>query len=76
MGGPIGLVQDGDAIEIDMDRRAVSLQVPAGELEARARARAPHESASENGWLAIYARVVEPMSRGAVLVQPPGNPKP
>jgi dihydroxy-acid dehydratase len=70
MGGPIGLVEDGDAIEIDMERHSVTLQVAPSELQGRAGRLVPHVPASENGWLSIYARVVEPMHKGAVLVRP------
>ncbi|MBL0142027.1 MAG: dihydroxy-acid dehydratase [Betaproteobacteria bacterium] len=75
LGGPIGLVEDGDVIRIDMERHCVTLQVPQAELEARAGRLVAHEPARENGWLSIYARVVEPMSRGAVLVRPAEGPR-
>jgi dihydroxy-acid dehydratase len=74
MGGPIGLVRDGDAIEIDMAAHRVTLQVPEAELAARRGRDAPRSPERERGWLSIYERVVEPMSRGAVLVPPRGGP--
>jgi len=70
MGGPIGLVEDGDPIVIDMERHTVSLEVPAEELDARGARVRRLPPARENGWLSIYERVVEPMSSGAVLVRP------
>lgn len=66
-GGPLALVQEADQVAIDLEARTVELEVPAEEL-ARRRAgwKAPsHEG--ERGWLGMYARLVEPLSRGAVL---------
>jgi dihydroxy-acid dehydratase len=74
MGGPIGLVRDGDAIVIDMDGHTITLEVRAAELKARRERDAPRAPARENGWLSIYERVVEPMSKGAVLVRPREGP--
>jgi dihydroxy-acid dehydratase len=70
MGGAIGLVRDGDAIVIDTDRHAVTLEIPESELAAREAGRTHRVPAAERGWLSIYGRVVEPMSKGAVLVNP------
>lgn len=70
LGGTLGLVRDGDAITIDMDAHRVTLEVPEAELAARRAARLPHEAADERGWLHIYAQVVQPITRGAVLVGP------
>ena len=70
MGGAIGLVNDGDAIVIDTEQHTVTLEVAQAELEARRECRTPRLPAPEKGWLSIYERVVEPMSKGAVLVGP------
>lgn len=69
MGGIIGLVEDGDAISIDMDTHTVTLEVSEAELTARRERLVPREPAREIGWLSIYERVVQPMSKGAVLVR-------
>jgi dihydroxy-acid dehydratase len=69
MGGPIGLARNGDAIVIDMDRHTVMLEVSPEILKARSENDAQRAPATERGWLSIYERVVEPMSRGAVLVR-------
>ena len=37
LGGPIALVEEGDPIVIDVDRKALDLDVPADELARRAR---------------------------------------
>ncbi len=66
LGGPIGLVEEGDTIVIDVDRQALDLDVPADEL-ARRRARwtapAPRYT---GGVMAKYAAQVSSASVGAV----------
>jgi dihydroxy-acid dehydratase len=66
-GGPIALVEDGDAILIDLEKRVCDLEVPETELEARrARWRAPVPQ-FDSGWLRIYRRNVGSLSKGGVL---------
>lgn len=66
-GGPIAFVENGDEIVIDVERRAVDLQVDADQLADRARRAGPWKMADESGWLSVYARTVQPLARGAVL---------
>jgi dihydroxy-acid dehydratase len=74
-GGPLSLVENGDRITIDVDRRTVDLEVSHTELaERRARRGEPVLPAS-SGYLSIYRRVVQPMSTGAVLVDPASTPQ-
>jgi dihydroxy-acid dehydratase len=70
LGGPIGLVLDGDGITIDMEAHRVTLEVGDAELEARRASGEPHRPANERGWLHIYEQVVQPITQGAVLVAP------
>jgi len=66
VGGPIGLVRDGDAITIDAQTREIRLDVAADTLaQRRDEWRAP-EPYARKGVLAKYARVVSSASRGAV----------
>jgi dihydroxy-acid dehydratase len=66
VGGPVALVRDGDPITIDADRKLLSLDVPAAELEARkGRWKAP-AARVERGVLAKYAKLVRSASEGAV----------
>ncbi len=66
LGGPIGLVEEGDSIVIDVDRKALDLDVPAYELERRrARWTAP-EPHYLGGVMAKYAALVSSASDGAV----------
>jgi dihydroxy-acid dehydratase len=66
LGGPIGLIRDGDAITIDAVKRTLELQLSATELrKRRAKWQAPKPYAT-NGVLAKYARIVSSASLGAV----------
>jgi dihydroxy-acid dehydratase len=66
VGGPIGLVRNGDRITIDARSRRVVLEVDARELARRRKAwRAPRPYA-RRGVLAKYARSVSSASLGAV----------
>ncbi len=68
-GGPLALVQNGDLVTIDVEKRAVDLEVPPDELEAR-RARMPMFGRSDEiGYLSQYQRIVQPLPKGAVLLK-------
>jgi dihydroxy-acid dehydratase len=69
-GGPLGLVEDGDTISLDVDARTIELEVPGAEL-ARRRARfSPPVAPAGCGWLSVYARSVSPLRGGATLGGP------
>jgi dihydroxy-acid dehydratase len=70
VGGPLGLVQNGDAIAIDVDERTLDLQVSEEELARRRYAQGPPSLPKSGGYLGIYRRMVQPMSTGAVLIEP------
>jgi dihydroxy-acid dehydratase len=66
VGGPLALVHDGDSITIDADKKLLTLNILAAELEARkAKWKAPPPRV-ERGVLAKYARLVRSASEGAV----------
>jgi dihydroxy-acid dehydratase len=66
LGGPIGLLRDGDAIAIDAVKRTLELKLSAAELRRRrAKWKAPKPYATQ-GVLAKYARNVSSASLGAV----------
>jgi len=70
-GGPIGLVEDGDRITLDLEGGALSWDVPADERARRkARIGPPPRRSSSSGFLRRYAALVGPASRGAVLDSP------
>lgn len=65
--GPLALVENGDLIVIDAEKRVVNLEVPQTELAARRARLQKLVSPDEKGWLSIYQRTVQPLSKGAVL---------
>jgi len=66
-GGPIGLVENGDIISIDVARRVADLEVGEDELARRRAKLTRWTSTEERGWLAIYRNLVEPVDKGRVL---------
>ncbi len=66
LGGPIGLVEEGDEIVIDVDARRLDLAVPADVLEQRRRRWAARPPRYTGGVLAKYAALVSSASEGAV----------
>jgi dihydroxy-acid dehydratase len=65
-GGPLALVRDGDLVTIDIDRRALELDVDDAELERRREAWRLPELPFEHGVFARYRRLVGSASDGAV----------
>ena len=66
-GGPIGIVKDGDLIEINIQEYAINLIVPQGEIEKRKASWKAPEPKIKHGYLARYSRLVQSAARGAVL---------
>ena len=66
IGGPIGLLRDGDIIEIDADKGTLDVKLTKAELEQRARERKPHAEEFTSGYLWKYAQQVGPARLGAV----------
>ena len=66
VGGPIGLVRNGDRIVIDARRRTLEVALPAAELKRRRAAWKPPRPYAAHGVLAKYARLVGSASQGAV----------
>lgn len=70
LGGPIAAVHEGDTIVIDVDRKAVDLEVPADEVAARLAAWSPPRPNYAGGVMAKYAALVGSASQGAVTTGP------
>jgi dihydroxy-acid dehydratase len=68
-GGPLALVENGDVIAIDVERKSVTLEVPEAALTARRAKLKPFVAKHDSGWLSIYERTVQPLSKGAVLLR-------
>ncbi|MEC9309672.1 MAG: dihydroxy-acid dehydratase [Chloroflexota bacterium] len=66
VGGPIGLVQEGDIITLDIPNRRLDLQVTEEQLEDRRKNWHPLASKYTSGVFAKYAKLVSSASEGAV----------
>ncbi|MEM8716447.1 MAG: dihydroxy-acid dehydratase, partial [Cyanobacteria bacterium P01_G01_bin.4] len=66
VGGAIALVEEGDPITIDADRRLIQIEVDDAELEKRRANWTPPTPRYTKGMLAKYAKLVSSSSLGAV----------
>jgi dihydroxy-acid dehydratase len=66
-GGPIGLVNEGDVIAIDIPKKTITLKVSPDELKRRQKTFTPKPPAIKSGYLARYAKLVTSASTGAVF---------
>ncbi len=66
VGGPIGLLQDGDMITIDADAGTISVDLSDADLAARRAQWQRRESDFTSGTLWKYAQTVGPAQKGAV----------
>ena len=66
VGGSIGLVKDGDIINMDVESRSLDVEVSEEEMEARRKVWQPPVSKYQRGVLAKYAKLVGSASTGAV----------
>jgi dihydroxy-acid dehydratase len=66
-GGPIGLVEEGDIITIDITRGTLDVKLSEQELEARRKAWKAPAPKERSGYLARYASMVSSASTGAVF---------
>ena len=76
VGGPIGLLRNGDIITIDAVRRQIRADLSAGELRRRRTAWKPRKPFATTGVLAKYAQLVGSASAGAVTGQAPAAARP
>jgi dihydroxy-acid dehydratase len=65
-GGPIGLVQDGDEITLDVEARRLDVALSDEELARRAEAYVPYERPFPGVALSKYAKLVSSAAQGAV----------
>jgi dihydroxy-acid dehydratase len=68
LGGPIGLLQEGDTVSVDIDARRISVELSDAELARRRaawKAPAPHYT---SGVMAKYAKMVSQADDGAVTL--------
>ena len=65
-GGPIGLIEEGDIISIDIDANTINMKVSDEEL-AKRRADWTPKTKEVSGYLKRYRKSVTSADRGAVL---------
>jgi dihydroxy-acid dehydratase len=66
VGGPIGLLKDGDVITIDAVAGSIDVKLTADELAARKKTWKPREHQFGSGYLWKYAQQVGPAVKGAI----------
>jgi dihydroxy-acid dehydratase len=66
VGGPIGLLRDGDIIAIDAIKGTLDVELPEAELATRRKAWSPRESEFGSGYIWKYAQTVGSAKDGAV----------
>jgi dihydroxy-acid dehydratase len=66
IGGPIGLLKDGDIIELDAEAGLLNVKLTDAELAERKKAWKPRETESQSGYLWKYAQQVGNALNGAV----------
>ena len=66
VGGPIGLIKDGDIISIDAELGTLDVEVDPAELEARRKTWKAPPNAYQSGAIRKFAQLVGPAYKGAV----------
>ncbi|OVE78046.1 dihydroxy-acid dehydratase [bacterium F16] len=69
-GGPIGLIEEGDMISIDLNNGRLDLDVDDAELQRRRDAFVPIYKEVDGSWLKRYRHMVQNASKGAILGLP------
>ncbi|HSQ53436.1 MAG TPA: dihydroxy-acid dehydratase, partial [Acidobacteriota bacterium] len=67
VGGPIGLLDEGDIIEIDVPKRKLDVKLSDEELAKRAKSWTAKEPNVKTGYLARYSQLVQSAHKGSVL---------
>ncbi len=67
LGGPIALIEEGDMIEIDLNARKLNVLVDDETLAKRRAAWVCPPPKINKGWIAQYAKLVGPVSKGAQM---------
>ncbi|MGQ9543026.1 MAG: dihydroxy-acid dehydratase [Candidatus Bathyarchaeia archaeon] len=66
-GGPIALVQDGDTVTMDIEKRRLDLEVSKDEVESRMKSWKPSAVKVKGGYLLRYSHLVTSADKGAVF---------
>ena len=66
VGGPIGLLQEGDQIEVDVEKRSLNVLISDEEMQKRREAWTPPKPHYPSGVMAKYAKLAKQADDGAV----------
>ncbi len=66
LGGVIGLIEDGDIIEIDINKRTINLKVDDETLNKRKENFKPYQNEVPKGYLSKYQKSVSQANKGAI----------
>jgi dihydroxy-acid dehydratase len=66
-GGPFALLDNGDIISLDVEKREVNLEVSESILQERKKESRLFGAQNQGGYLGIYQRLVQPVHKGATL---------
>ena len=66
-GGEIGLLREGDIIDIDIPAASVNVRLTDAELDERRKSYVAPEPNVKTGWLARYAKQVSGANKGAIM---------
>ena len=69
VGGPIGLIRDGDIITMDAESRELKVKLSSSDLASRRKTWSAPEPNYKTGVLAKYAKLVSSASKGAVTTE-------
>ena len=64
--GPIAAVENGDIIEIDIEKRLINVELTGEEIDERLR-KVKHPKKNVSGWLSLYQKLVHSADSGAIL---------
>lgn len=65
--GPIGLINEGDIIEIDIPSASINAKITPEEFAERRKTYVKPEPNVKSGWLARYAKLVSSADKGAIM---------
>ena len=64
--GPIAALQNGDIIEIDIEKRLIEVKLSDEEINQRLK-NVKHPESKLTGWLSLYQKLVHSADTGAIL---------
>ena len=64
-GGPLAVIKDGDRVQIDIPNRKLDILLDETELKERIAAWKPPPPRVTDGFLTVYARLANPVEKGA-----------